>query len=350
MKTIYLLLLTALIPATLLWTSCNGDADNNGNSDSTEVTAEINHTQLLLDEIVKNGDFINSKKVPTMIKATDVHDNMNNLLIIDLRSGKAFSEGHIKNALNLKFNGLLDYMNNNNVTIYEKVVLVCYSGQTASYGASVLQMLGFDNVYAMKWGMSAWNSKTSGKWLNSISDKYADQLQTESNPKGVKGDLPKFDCGKATGKDIIQSRASKLFKDGFKPVLITSQEVFSNPADYYIINYWPNSLYALGHLPGAIQYNPKKSLNKDVDLLTLPTDKTIVTYCFTGQHSAFVTAYLRMLGYDARSLKYGANSFMNTTMKENKDIGHGFSKKQVHEYELETSEYVSDGAEESGGC
>ena len=35
-----------------------------------------------------------------------------------------------------------------------------------------------------------------------------------------------------------------------------------------------------------------------------------VIYCWTGQTSALVMAYLRVLGYDAVSLKFGANSMI----------------------------------------
>ena len=45
-------------------------------------------------------------------------------------------------------------------------------------------------------------------------------------------------------------------------------------------------------------------------LKTLPTDKTIVVYCYTGQNSASIAAYLRLMGYDAKSLKFGANSMI----------------------------------------
>ena len=46
-------------------------------------------------------------------------------------------------------------------------------------------------------------------------------------------------------------------------------------------------------------------------MTTIPFDKTVVVYCGTGHNSAFATAYLRLFGYDARTLKYGNNSFMH---------------------------------------
>ena len=58
-----------------------------------------------------------------------------------------------------------------------------------------------------------------------------------------------------------------------------------------------------GHIPGAIQYTPKESLMLEEDLKTLPIDKQIVVYEYAGMTSAFVVAYLRVLGYDAKSIK-----------------------------------------------
>jgi hypothetical protein len=40
----------------------------------------------------------------------------------------------------------------------------------------------------------------------------------------------------------------------------------------------------------------------------------VVIYCGTGHNSGFVTAYLRLFGYDAYTLKYGNNGFMYDLM------------------------------------
>ena len=41
----------------------------------------------------------------------------------------------------------------------------------------------------------------------------------------------------------------------------------------------------------------------------LCTNKKILVYSYNGQISAFIVAYLRILGYEAYSLKYGASQF-----------------------------------------
>jgi hypothetical protein len=51
----------------------------------------------------------------------------------------------------------------------------------------------------------------------------------------------------------------------------------------------------------------------------LPTDKTIVVYCLSGQTSASVVAYLRVLGYNAQSLSFGSNGFMHDIAKSFND-------------------------------
>ncbi|MFN8206037.1 MAG: rhodanese-like domain-containing protein [Bacteroidales bacterium] len=63
-------------------------------------------------------------------------------------------------------------------------------------------------------------------------------------------------------------------------------------------------------MPGAVQYTPKESMKLTASLKTLPADKPIAVYCYTGMTSAYLVAYLRLLGYDAKSILYGANGMI----------------------------------------
>ena len=72
--------------------------------------------------------------------------------------------------------------------------------------------------------------------------------------------------------------------------------------------------YDQGHIEGAIQYTPKNDLKLAQFLKTLPTNKTIVVYCYTGQTSSHVAVFLRALGYDAKTLSFGANNLFYDTM------------------------------------
>ena len=70
----------------------------------------------------------------------------------------------------------------------------------------------------------------------------------------------------------------------------------------------------MGHIPGAYNYIPRTDLKSSTNLNKIPAEKTVVVYCYTGQNSAYVTAFLKILGYDAKSLVYGTNSMIYDTM------------------------------------
>jgi len=343
-------------------TSC-GNQSKKEKEQKQETKKSVNEFDKLLSHIENTGDFINSKRVPSMISPTVVKNNLDkNIHIIDIRKPADFNQGHIPGAVNLGMNQLLDYFKNDiNPNSFSHIIMVCYTGQSAGFATSILQLLGYDNVYDMKWGMSSWDENTAEKkWLKNISNEYADQLEMTSNSKNEPTAFPDLNTGKTVGLEILQQRAEELLSEGFKPFTVKADELFNNGDNYYIVNYWPEKKYNKGHIPGAIQYDPKKSLGRATHLNTLPTDETVVPYCFTGQHSAFVTAYLNMIGYDAKSLVYGANSFMNGEMQERgAKKWHAFTPQRINNYALKTSSAKSEIAETkekeeeievAGGC
>ena len=116
-----------------------------------------------------------------------------------------------------------------------------------------------------------------------------------------------YGIGRTTAQEILDAQITAVNDAGFGEAAITSDKVTANPDDYYIVNYWSTDHYNLGHIPGAIQYTPHEDILSTEALKTLPTDKTVVVYCYSGQTSAFTAAYLKVLGYDAKTLKFGVN-------------------------------------------
>ncbi len=316
----------------MFFSACN-NFDEKQELQTTKDSSAINEFDALISFVEQSGDFINSKSTPTLIIGTDVAKNLDNFLIIDIRGKADYENGHIDGAYNVKGEDLYSFLKDSvSASAYEKIVITCFSGQTASYFTSLLRFAGYGNVYALKWGMSSWNKTfAESKWLARTSSKYESQTETKGNSKNKKGEYTTLNTGKLTGFEIAQARAKSVIEEGTKDMKITADELFENPQNYYIINYWPASKYIIAHVPGAIQYEPKNSLKRDAYLSTLPTDKTIVVYCYTGQHSAFVVAYLRLLGYDAKTLLYGANGFMNNIMNTNPDVGHAFKTGFIYE-------------------
>ena len=280
--------------------------------------AEVLATYLESTESPLHKDYV-STDLPSIIAASEVKtlNETNQVYIIDIRTATDFATGHIKNAHNVAMADILTHIKGVNLSSYTKVAIVCYTGQTAGFAAGLLRLMGYDKVFSMKWGMCAWHSDFAGKWNTAIASGNAYQAQftaTASN-KNTAGSLPVLSTGKTTGQEILEARVNALLAEGFTPASVNSQTLFGNLTGYYIVNYWPAAQYAdPGHINGAVQYTPKESLKLAADLKTLPTDKPVAVYCYTGQTSAFLAAYLRLLGYDAKSVLFGTNGMIYDKM------------------------------------
>ena len=337
MKKVSFNLIGIFIITSLLFVSCKQEKTAEDKKIIETEKVAINEFEVLANYLKNNGDFINSKTIPAMITSKEVYENLDNekYKIIDTRKSEDFTKGHIKNAINISAKDMISQFENMSTDSYDKIVMVCYSGQSSSYVTSIMRLLGYNNVFAMKAGMSSWNKNLAKEyWSKNISNNFSDQLEEVPNDKSAKGAHPTLKTGQTKGKDILKVRAQEALNTPYKSLLVKAPELFKNSAHYYIVNYWPEARYNAGHIPSSIQYTPKKSLSISTDLYTLPTDKEIVTYCYTGQNAAFVTAYLNILGYNAKALAYGANSFMNTEMKNKEDDWHAFSSKKIANYKV----------------
>lgn len=276
-----------------------------------------NETALLLKDLKENGDYVNSKVFPSLIKASIVNESLGkNILVVDLRTPKQFSEGHIKSAVNKKFEELPPYFETGIKPFeFDKIIMVSDDGQVSSYATCLLRLMGYGNVYSMRWGMSAWNNRYAQEgWLKGVSGKYEKNLENTVNERPPLLAMPELKTGLLTGSEIGTARFRKLFEEGASNILISADEVFSNPKKYYIINLERKDKYDDGHIPGSVRYKPEGTLGFTDEMASIPTDKPIVVYCGTGHNSGFATAYLRLFGYDARTLKYGNNGFMHDKM------------------------------------
>jgi rhodanese-related sulfurtransferase len=360
MKKRNLLLFTFLMSLVFVLGSCGNGENPKAKSVGVETEVKVekpNEFNLLSNYLKTNGDYINASNenggAPQFIDAKELNDLLGGyVLILDLRSSKAFAEGHISGAVNVSFGTLVNYMADEvNLDNYDKIVMVCYTGQTSGMAAATLRMLGYNTVYSLKWGMSSWNMKfAEPKWLARISDEYTDDIETSDNAKPAAGDFPEISTGNTDPKDILTEQANRMLAKGFGKMNAKIADVFQDPTSYFIVNIATPEAYAAGHIPSAVNYAPKGSLVYDVDLNTLPIDKPILVYCATGQYAAQVVAYLRLLGYDAYTLLYGANSFMHKVLVE-KGIP-AFTKEVVNDFEYEESEFSGSATEEegAGGC
>ena len=308
-------LMLSILCASVLFSSCTKDDP----IDEAQVLVEF--LESADSPLMK--DYV-STDMPAIITAADVNtlNQTGQVYIMDVRLADAYATGHIENAVNVPLVDVLTHIKGVDLTPYTKVALVCYSGQSAAWATCLLRISGYAKAYSMKWGMCSWHNDFAGSWPGNIGNAYATQFTADATAKGAEGDLPVLATGFETGLEILEARVNAVLAEGFGAAAVSAADVFATPANYYVANYWKEAHYTSpGHIPGAMQYTPKASMSITADLKTLPADETVVVYCYTGQTSANLAAYLRVLGYDAKSLKFGANGMIYDTLLE-MDITH----------------------------
>ncbi len=305
-----------------------------------EVVEEpINEAQVLVEYLESTNspsgkDYV-ANDLPSLITATDLKTAIegSKAYVFDIRAAADFANGHIAGAVNVTTTDLLTQVKALDMTKYDKVAVACYTGQTASWAVSLLRILGYSKVFSLKWGMSSWHTDfATPKWLTTIANgnAYVAQFVTTATAKGAAGALPTLSTGKTAPKDILEARVSTILAEGFSKATVTNATVFGALTTYYIVNYWPENQYTeFGHIPGAMQYTPKTSMKLAADLKTLPINKPVVVYCYSGQTSAFLATYLRVLGYDAKTLLSGTNGMAYDKMLARTDMAASTFKASV---------------------
>lgn len=263
---------------------------------------------------------------PGIISAAALQANLDSYTVIDIRAEDAYLAGHIPGAYHSTLGTLLADVTAKAIPTDKPFVIACYSGQSAGHAKIALELLGYES-YSLGFGMSSWSAATRGPWDNATVNAAQADRNLLANPETTNnnGDLVANVLPVLTepASGVVAARVAAMLAGGFKG--ITYQTVSANPDQYFILNYHGLNDYlgtgtagVPGHIPGAFQFTPYQSLGWGQMLENLPTDMPIVVYCWTGQHSSQITAYLNMLGYEAYSLSYGANKLFYDSLTANK--------------------------------
>lgn len=279
-----------------------------------------------------HGDFINSSENPALISAEQLYGTIDQSLLLDIRSANEFAFGHIGGAININISELLDTLENRDLSNYLQIVLISATGQKAAYTVSLLRLYGFANIYSLDYGMGQWNELFSDVWINARDDsEYVWSFTTKyygKPPLGNKLPALSFDNQEMPTGNLIHDRIKSFLTDqAYSKSTGTVAEIDKDFALRYqkfgrifLICYSESDLYDIkryfkdaappvtwgGHFRSIPYYNPSYDFKASANLLTLPVDKPIYIYSYNGQRSQYITAYLRVLGYDARSVLFGA--------------------------------------------
>lgn len=355
-KLIYLIIL-------LIFSSCLSEENQ------TLVPLEnLSTSELILQNLEENGDYINSWQNPSLIDAKNLKENLSEFVLLDISLPEKYAEGHIKGAINIAASELLTYLENNKTS--KKIVIISTSGQHASFCTSLLRLIGYSNTYSLNFGMASWNSDLIAPWTNALKSQSVSTFGSSGYVYKEKTKLPNQGTVAVSQlSSFMRTKVNSLLALPFedeKTILVDEEltiafetldfeyyeykEVFGKTRKvlkegYYMGCYGNSTLYLLdqlnGHPPQTVliqMFNGSISnLRSGEFLQNIPSNKTIFIYSFNGQRGAYVVAFLRLLGYKAKNIMFGAHNFHFKTLTKVTELReYVFSPDKLNDFEYET--------------
>lgn len=331
-KLINVLLILLLVP-TLALVSCSKDDDDGGNQPQPQAGYPILADYLMnnnmdISDVLATGWNITADN----LNAKDIDD----YYIMDIRGEDYYNAGHIPGAVLSSLETILEDAQNAD----NPIVVACHSGQTAGHAVCALRLIGYPDARVLKWGMCSWNSFFSDNFtkywpaaIDSIADDFPGSWQLPMNvsPNVDQGAYPSWTTTATGGPEILAERVNAMLTHGYSENEISNTEVLNNYENYFINNYWAlEDTEHYGNITGAYRIHPL-TLSGD-EIKYLDPSKPVVTYCWSGQTSSMMTAYLYVLGYEAYTLKYGANGMIYNALE-----GHKWTNSNCMEYGYESN-------------
>jgi len=298
-------LLALIITASLAGCAAKTDTTKDAAKDTTKVetTADTTaKTDVVADAV--NGYFANMPadvyKIPEKDFVEKVKAN-EDMFILDIRLADVYAKGHIKGAVNVPWGTAIS--DNLDKLPKDKTIMVyCYTGQTAGQAVALLNMAGF-KAKSVNLGWDLGISKVDG--VKDVTEtKVNDFAKVESveiKPE-IKTALENYFKGLDTVK-ATNFKNYKISEDDAKKL------VDAKDSSVVFLSVRSAEDYAKGHIAGATNIPWAKGMQEKFS--TLPKDKKIIVYCYTGQTAGQTVAGLKMLGYDAVSLNGGMGTKAN---------------------------------------
>lgn len=224
------------------------------------------------------------------------------MFVIDIRRPDDYASGHIIGAVNMPWGSaamveMLPY-----IPTDVPVFVNCYSGQTAGQAVALMNIAGVDaRSVNLGWnfglsrveGMQAFVETTGNEWPATVQREIAAPIMAAYEDYYAQTAAA---AGTPFASNIVSEDNAKAILDANDPGVLF---VSIRRAEHY----------AEAHIEGAI--NIPFGPGMEESFASLPTDKKLIVYCYTGQTAGQTIAGLRLLGYDAVSLKGGMGMAAN---------------------------------------
>lgn len=241
-----------------------------------------------------------------------------NLFLLDIRKMEDYDKGHIEGAVQMDFLDWAQPENLSQLPTDKKIIVICYTGNTAAQAASGMRVLGLDAA-VLKGGMAGWEA---GKSQSIVTDLQAANNAVVNDPPMMEAaPAPEATFTTPTGSDYDTLAMTMADVFGSMPEgaanVITAEDLKAKldggEADSLVLLdiRSTDDFTSVGHIEGAMNV-PFKAVAVPENLDMLSKDKQVVVICYTGNTAAQTVTILKMLGYDAVSLKYGMMGWTQT--------------------------------------
>lgn len=323
-----LTLLVLALAVSLVFTlaGCGGKTETPADKPAAENSAPAEQQKVSeASEIIKAADaYLTSEKgkAPT-VNPSDIYNNVvmggdQSYFLVSLQKPEDYAKGHVKGSINIPYAQIAKKENLAKLPKDKKIVLICYTGHTASYASMFLNELGYE-AYAMKFGLMGWNDKSAGMGSVKPYVKSAGYpVDTAPVEAQATNEIPAVATGQTSAEEIIIAAADKyLSSDLGKTPTVNASDIYNNvvmggDTGYILISLQKPEDYAKGHVKGSINI-PYAQIAKEENLKKLPKDKKIMLICYTGHTASYASMFLNQLGYEAYAMKFGTMGWDDKT-------------------------------------
>ncbi len=274
-----------------------------GQKEAPKAEATVSKVEILQGAVDKHFSAL-SANGNYMVGQADFVDKVRageDMLILDIRQAADYEKGHVKGAVNVPWGPdiakSIDFLPTD-----KPVAVYCYSGQTANQANAMLNFIGVQ-AKSVKFGFNLGISKVEG-----VDDVIVTEESSFPGKTGIDVD------------PVLREAFVKYFENlaNVKGTMYASNIVSEENAkkivdakddNVYILSIRQKKDFDAGHVPGAKNIAWGDGMQSQFD--SLPADKKIIVYCYTGQTAGQTVAGLRLLGYDAVSLKSGMGTGAN---------------------------------------
>ncbi|MTI70661.1 MAG: rhodanese-like domain-containing protein [Firmicutes bacterium] len=299
LKGVFLIL---LLVAMVSFVGCSNSEEPATNEEPNKTEESAENSEVLIqavdDYYTNMGDDIYKIPQDKFVEKVKAGEDM---FILDIRQPDVYQEGHIKGAVNAPW-GTAISENLDKLPKDKPVMVYCYTGQTAGQTVALLNMAGFD-AKSVNLGWNLGISKVEGVEgiTETTANEFGQPTGVEIKPE-IQTALDNYFSGLKDVKGTTYANY-KISEDNAK------KKLDEEDSSVMFLSIRNAKHFNEGHIESAKNIPFGNNMHKEFN--SLPKDKKIIVYCYTGQTAGQTVGALRLLGYDAVSLNGGTGMSAN---------------------------------------